>query len=262
VKKTIIALLLLAGCLPEEKLPVKTTGKMRDYFIECYCQPDREFMLTVTRVLPLAGELDPDFNIPLEVTIIAGKSIPMIFQLFQTSGGFVYNYGNRERLAPYGVDTLYLNVLTPDQGEITAKTIVPSPVTIDSARVEEAAATIYFQTSRNPEENYYLYILQPFDKDGPLERESCFLDYSALSPASPVERAIPYSPAAGTTRVHLILRRLTRSCYDYQISLNEANSAQHGSITTPVPLAGNITGALGIFTCYTEDTHVWKILAK
>ena len=48
--------------------------------------------------------------------------------------------------------------------------------------------------------------------------------------------------------------RITKDCYNYQISLNEANSANQGSITTPVPLEGNIEGALGIFTCYTEDT--------
>ncbi|WP_155828269.1 hypothetical protein [Butyricimonas synergistica] len=28
--------------------------------------------------------------------------------------------------------------------------------------------------------------------------------------------------------------------------------ANQGSITTPVPLVGNIQGAMGIFTCYTK----------
>ncbi len=53
--------------------------------------------------------------------------------------------------------------------------------------------------------------------------------------------------------VFITLMRITEACYNYQISLYEANSANQGSITTPVPLVGNIQGALGIFTCYTKS---------
>lgn len=53
--------------------------------------------------------------------------------------------------------------------------------------------------------------------------------------------------------VVILLLRITEECYNYQVSLYEANSANQGSITSPVPLIGNIQGALGIFTCYTED---------
>ena len=49
------------------------------------------------------------------------------------------------------------------------------------------------------------------------------------------------------------LKRITKANYDYQVSLNAANTANQSSITTPVPLKGNLQGALGIFTCYTVE---------
>ncbi|MDR1415459.1 MAG: DUF4249 domain-containing protein [Odoribacteraceae bacterium] len=252
----IVALCLsTAGCLPDEELPAGETGGSRDYFIECYCQPNRDFRLTATRVLPLAGELRPDFDIPLEVTIVADQRVPLAFRVLQTGGGFVYNYWSRERLAT-GVDSLSLEILTPEGERVSARTVVPPAVAIDSASLGEGGATIWFRTSRAPGENYYLYVVQTFDDAGAREHASSLLDYSILPPASVVERTIAFAPAKGMTRVRLLLRRMTRQCYDYQVSLNEANSAQQGSIVTPAPLVGNIQGALGIFTCYTEDVRV------
>ncbi|MDR2414933.1 MAG: DUF4249 domain-containing protein, partial [Odoribacteraceae bacterium] len=128
---------------------------------------------------------------------------------------------------------------------------ITSPVTIDSARLDDNLVTIRFLTSSNPGENYYLYILQPTGGQETLDNRSTLLDYSASPPRSVVERSLPLP--AGATGARLVLRRLTRACHAYQVSLNEANSAQQGSITTPALLDGNINGALGLFTCYTED---------
>ncbi|MDR2131609.1 MAG: DUF4249 domain-containing protein [Odoribacteraceae bacterium] len=255
MKRTLFALLLLAaGCLPGEDLPVKETGGSGDYFIECYCQPGREFRLLVTRVLPLYREVIPDLEIPLEASIIAGDTIPLHPRFSRPAGDFPYNYGARARLAA-GVDSIHLRALAPGGVTIAATSPVPSPVAIDSVAREGSVVTIFFHLSAVAGEDYYLYILQPFDEAGALEGVSSFLDYGALPPRSRVERALTFT-APGATRLEVVLRRLTRACYDYQVSLNEANSTQHGSITTPIPLAGNITGALGIFTCYTEDARV------
>jgi hypothetical protein len=244
---------LAGGCLPDETLPAGETGEAGDYFIECYCRPGEEFLLVATTVLPLAGEVVPDLDVQLEVTITAGKSVPLYFRVYQAPGGFVYNHGSHETLDA-GVDSIFLHARAPGGKLITARSVVPAPVVIDSARAGGNAVTLHFQGADAPGENYYLYVVQPFAGDEELERVSSLLDYSTLPPRSPVTRALPVPP--GTTRASVSLRRLTRACYDYQVSLNEANSAQHGSITTPVPLAGNIQGAVGIFTCYTEETRV------
>lgn len=68
-----------------------------------------------------------------------------------------------------------------------------------------------------------------------------------------IEKTVRCQEIEKAEAIVILLLRITEECYNYQISLYEANSANQGSITSPVPLVGNIQGALGIFTCYTED---------
>ncbi|MDR0544536.1 MAG: DUF4249 domain-containing protein [Odoribacteraceae bacterium] len=251
---TLLLLFLAAGCLPTDTLPTPNVGNdERDYYIECYCVPGEPFRLTATRSLPLDETLTPDLDLPLDATIVAGDTINLRFDIFPGSGRLPYNYGSHRTMRT-DVDSIFLRVSTPDRREITARDIVPAPVAIDSVRRDNNLVTIRFRVSGNPSSNYYIYILQPLRGNETLDAVSTLLDYSASVPRSVVERSLSLPEEATGARV--ILRGVSRACYSYQISLNEANSAQQGSIISPAPLAGNIEGANGIFTCYTEDERV------
>lgn len=113
--------------------------------------------------------------------------------------------------------------------------------------------SIHFSTSEDPTQNYYIYTLSSQPTIDIQKRDS-YLNLSHYKSASTITRRIVCSQIAEADIAFISLMRITKDCYNYQISLNEANSANQGSITTPVPLEGNIEGALGIFTCYTEDT--------
>lgn len=256
----IIFIPLLWGCMPEEELPLRNMGEINGYFIESYCKPGQPIALTATTILAVAEELNPDFYISMDVWATALYPIHLKHKLFTIPGSnFIYNYGSDDIFDPKGADTLYLNILTPEQQQIRAKTFIPSQVTIDTAWLTNNTAGIRFYSSRNPDENYYLYTLQLAKGDSLLEKEVSYLDYNSFSPTSMIERTITSSLIEHADYALLSLKRITRECYDYQISLNKANSAQQGSITTPVPLAGNIEGAWGIFTYLTEELRLFQL---
>ena len=106
-------------------------------------------------------------------------------------------------------------------------------------------------------QNYYIYSVQARKEgagdDNLLKKETSYLDLSHHTGGVTIERTIKCQEIAEAEAVVILLLRITEECYNYQVSLYEANSANQGSITSPVTLIGNIQGALGIFTCYTED---------
>lgn len=253
--------LLFAGCMPEENLPMGNTETIEGYFIESYCRPDLPFAMTVTRVLPLTEHLTPHFCEGLDATITAQYPVELRDTIyFHSWSAFPYNYISREIFNARGVDTLYLEIRTAENKLIRATTRVPSEVKIDTAFLQGSQMTICFETSADPDENFYLYTVQTLQDETTLSRNVSFVDFSSYPGMRTIERSLA-CPEDEEIPTHILvsLKRFTKDCYDYQLSLNEANSTQQGSITTPIPLAGNIDGALGIFTCFREDILLFDL---
>ena len=227
--------LTLLSCMPEEELPMKDMGEISGYFIECYCKPGEFYTLNAAKV----------------------SSIIKLIPTFSPS--FLGNFRHDTKFNQFGLDSLYLSIYTPEKEHITAKTAIPDHITISSFFVSKAtnSVTISFQTSPNPMQNYYIYSVQARKEgagdDNLLKKETSYLDLSHHTGGATIERTIKCQEIEEAEAVVILLLRITEDCYNYQISLYEANSANQGSITSPVPLIGNIQGALGIFTCYTED---------
>ena len=244
----------LFSCMPEEELPIKDVGAISGYFIECYCIPDESYSLNAAKIQPLTDMIDPGAFVDLDVSIKADT----VIRLEPVPGlAFLGNYQHMTRLTNYGIDSLFLRILTPESDLITAKTAVPDAIEITSYSVFRAtnSVTITFQTSRDPQQNYYIFSMQARkgDRDDPvLKKETTYLDLSRHTGGVAIEKTIKCQQIEEADGVFITLMRITEDCYNYQISLYEANSANQGSITTPVPLIGNIQGALGIFTCYTK----------
>ncbi len=255
-KAGITSLIILAclSCMPEENLPVRDVGNTPEYFIECYCKPGKIFALSATNVLPVAQDLEVDFSKEMKVTIFAGRKIELQHMIYTLPGSdFIYNYGSNERFLPSALDSLTLDIQTPEQKHITASTPIPPAINIHSYRFEREEAYIQFYTSSNPYDNYFIYTAEAIRNDSVMSKSISYLDYSGYRQTSLIERSLTLTDYQKAEKIVLNLKRITQANYDYQISLNAANSANQSSITTPVPLKGNLKGAIGIFTCYTED---------
>ena len=248
--------LTLLSCMPEEELPMKDMGEISGYFIECYCKPGEFYTLNAAKVSSIHEIIDLNDPINLDVSIKADSIIKLIPTF---SPSFFGNFRHDTKFNQFGLDSLYLSIYTPEKEHITAKTAIPDHITISSYFVSKAtnSVTISFQTSPNPMQNYYIYSVQARKEgagdDNLLKKETSYLDLSHHTGGATIERTIKCQEIEEAEAVVILLLRITENCYNYQISLYEANSANQGSITSPVPLIGNIQGALGIFTCYTED---------
>ena len=258
MKKGILALAFVSflSCMPEEELPMKDMGDISGYFIECYCKPGEFYTLNAAKISPISEIIDLDTPVELDVSIKADTVIKLQATPTPT---FLGNFRHDTKFNQYGLDSLYLSIYPPQNEHITAKTAIPDNVTISSHVVSKAtnSVTINFSTSRNPVQNYYIYSVQA-RKNGSgdnnlLKKETVYLDLSHNTGGVTIEKTIRCQEIEKAEAIVILLLRITEECYNYQISLYEANSANQGSITSPVPLVGNIQGALGIFTCYTED---------
>lgn len=245
---------LLCACMPEEELPVKHVGEVPPYFIECYCCPGAPFRLSATRVQPISGEIELRLLMNLDVAVYTNHPIQLIadYELLKESG-FLYNYGSGVTLPPYYNDSLRLRIETPGGDVMTAATAIPEAISIENYRVNGQEVCVSFRTSSRPDQNFYLYTIELIRNDSIVERSSSFLDYRELNESILSEKSLFFSSSLQYGRIRICLKRITQENYEYQLSLRAANSAQQGSITVPVPLQGNLKGALGIFTCYTED---------
>ncbi len=251
---------LYTSCMPEEGLPIRNMGDPPTYFIECYCMPGEMFALTVSNVLPVSEYFDLDLSQQMSVRIIAQKPIDLHYSVHREPGSdFLYNYGSESRFNSTGIDTLYLEIVTDKKEKITAKTTIPDDVAINSYRIDNDGIAIHFYTSTESDQNYYIYGIELQRNDSIFKKEVRFLDYSHYYTSHKIEKKVTASSLAEADKIILSLKRITKANYEYQVSLHGANSANQSSITSPVPLKGNLAGAMGIFTCYTEDKQTITI---
>lgn len=242
------------SCMPEEELPLRNTGAVPEYFIECYCQPNQNLVLTATHVVPLSDNIQYDFPGEMDVTLYTPQRLTLYY-IFDSENiqDVQCNYQSAKPLETSVGDTLHLKIKTQDKKWITAQTTVPDNIYINSYAINGDEAKIRFYTSHQSQQNYYIYTLEIQYGNEIIERKVTYLDYSKYHTGELVEKSLFCSELTTASKAVFILKRITRENYDYQISLNGANTAIQGSITNPVPLEGNLNGALGIFTCYTED---------
>lgn len=251
----IYCLFLLVSCMPEEELPMQDVGEIPEYFIECYCVPGEMFVLSATQVIPIADKIAASYPPEMSVSIRAEKEIPLLHTLYAPEGSeFIYNYGTPTCFTrTIGLDSLYLKIRTAEGEEIHASTFIPDDIQIDSWKLKDNQLDVSFYTSAEAIQNYYILTAEILKQNQIVDKTVCYLDYSLRRNFQMIQKTLLLPESADDAEILLTLKRITPENYDYQISLNGANTANQSSITTPVPLKGNLHGALGIFTCYTED---------
>ena len=93
---------------------------------------------------------------------------------------------------------------------------------------------------KKADENYYIYTAEAVHADSILNKEVCYLDYSEFQQEGLTEKSVILPDIGQAEEIIFTLKRITKANYDYQVSLNAANTANQSSITTPVPLKGNL----------------------
>ncbi|MCV9388062.1 DUF4249 domain-containing protein [Reichenbachiella ulvae] len=257
LKYIVIFSLILFGCDLERELDIQNVDIERQYFIECYLQPDSLFNLSATEVSPIFEDFILDYSLDFDVFIIEQDTVELLQSLFiEDETGYIYNFGSGRRLRPEA-NQVDLLVVSPQGDSIRGFTKVPSSIDILEANWTDNQISIQFESSDNPQENYFLYIINyQVENQGerPQEKnELTYLDYSFLEERQTLNAVIDSDSLSLSSEVDVTLMRVTRENFRYQKSLDAAKNASQDNVTFPSPLEGNIMGGLGIFTCFTQD---------
>ena len=237
------------SCELGERLDIKDMGEGPGYFLECYCQPGEMFEMTATRLAPIAEPQILDYSLEFDVRVIAGDTIKLNHSLFARPGSkFLYNYASSRRLYRDAADTVYLKAVAPDGKRLTAKTAIPQPVEIDSVLWKDNNLVTLFTTSEDAGQNFFLLTVM-WSAEQKSHRRMHFRGNQKGRKQMECRTEINHLERIDSVVVEL--KRMTEEGYKYQYSLHEAQVAGEESLFTPVQLTGNISGAMGIFTCYT-----------
>lgn len=240
--------LLMMACELGGRLDVQELGGSPGYFIECYCRPDSMYEMTATRIAPISEPQVLDYALEFDVRIVAEEPVKLYHSLYVRPGGkFVYNYASSKRLDAELVDTLRLEAVGPGGEAIYAETAIPKAVEIDSVTWKGKEIATYFTTDEQEEANYYVLSLA-WQTEKWNVRDYFLRGYEGRKQ---VRQVCLMSDTA--TVVSVSLKRMTEAGYRYQYSMMEAQTSGDESLFAPVELLGNIEGAMGVFTCYTED---------
>lgn len=242
----------LSSCELDQELNVQDMGGSPSYFIECYCTPGEMFNLTATRIAPINQDQYLDYSIEFDIHVTTNERFKLYHSLFHEPGTkFIYNYASNQRLDRNSTDSILLDVTTPDGSQILASTKIPKQVKIDTVLFTENTFKISFATSPDPQQNFYI-LRAGFMENGELKYQNISY-YDNISGQETLTHSFSLKDILPADSVLIDLKRMTQAGYYYQLSLREASDANTDNITSPTPLMGNISGALGIFTCYTND---------
>ncbi|MBI9061030.1 MAG: DUF4249 family protein [Marinilabiliaceae bacterium] len=244
--------LLISACVSDQELDFSTLKGDPGYFVECYLKPGDIYKLSATKIQPIHEDYILDYSLEFLVTVDTINLVQGLYK--EANSGYIFNYGHPFRFAPLLQKTVSLRVISPENDTITSTTTIPEDVTIEDAQLKDKNLSFSFNTSPDGRHNYYITSIAMYLQDT-IDTESVFLDYGHIHSVQTEEFEFELK-ADDYNQVEINLKRVTRENFDYQISLWNANKANNDNLTFPSPLEGNLSNAMGIFTCYTEDTRV------
>lgn len=208
----------------------------------------------LTQLQPIYEDYVLDYSLEFDVEI---DKLSLYRGLFREKAtGYVFNYGHNSRFKPGSNPIVRLQVVTPEMDTITASTTIPESIEILNAKKEGDEVSFDFELSERSWHNYFMINVNTVYTDTTF-RKIRFLDYSHISDKDTMRFECVISDDMYGS-LELVARRLTKDNYDYQISLENAKDANSDHLVLPSSLAGNLNQAIGIFTCYTQDSVVWR----
>lgn len=246
---------LLCACVENRELSFNGLHTEPGYFVECYLIPGEVYRLSATKLQPLYEDYILDYSLEFDVNI---DTLTLKHGLFkQYDSHYLYNYGHPYRFIPGQNALVQLYVRTPDNDIITASTTIPEQVHLFNAQHQNNEVKFDFVLSSESWHNYYIININAQHTDT-LIRKNRFLDYSDRDTEDTVSFKYNVDLNDDLRKLKVVLRRVTRANYEYQISMQSAKDANRDNLVLPSPLAGNLKNATGIFASFTYDSIVWK----
>ena len=253
----LFVVVILSSCIENRELPYDGLNAEPGYFIECYLVPGDLYRLSATKLQPLYDDYILDYSLEFDVWVDSLKLWQGLLREENTE--YIYNYGHFQRFSPLANQSVVeMEAITPEGDTVTAESTIPVDVKILNGEFDDDLVKFDFVLSEESWHNYYMININTENADT-THHNIRFLDYSHLSIADTVSFEYGISKTENIDELTVILRRITKTNYDYQISLENAKDANSDNLVLPSPLAGNLENATGIFTCYTRDSVVWNV---
>lgn len=265
---SLLPLVLLPACDLEREVDLKLPDYTPQVVVECYLQPGQPYALTLLRSVSYFDPVRIDYVKDAVVKIhhrgrterldMVGFPITLAGPGFEVQrpifGDSLFFYLSAQLVqAEYDTD-FELEITTPDGKQLSAKTRILRPVSIDTLEYkfnDDSLAFLLTKFQDNPnEKNWYRRVLQKgTTRDEP---DQDFTINDEISNGQQITFGTAYNYKRGDTLIST-LYHITKEYYDFRETIDAAFTANLSPFGQPASIASNIQGGIGIFTGITFD---------
>ena len=260
----------LVSCNLSKEVDINLTVYGSQPVVECYLIPGERYQLLLTKSNSFFDPLTIDNPAAyLESLLLKGADVKIIYNndtiqlqetlTFNPDNGQISNYSAQEIVPDDSNSTFELLVTLADGSTITASTIIPTLVRIDSTKVEyanqnktRATIFIYHQDDRNTLD-FYRRMIHVSSLDSAAQQDYTtddkINDTESVAYGTFYEREDKKSVVGDTLIFTLI--HVTKEYNDFSSSKSNANSANGHPFGQPGQIKSNVSGIskpIGIFT--------------
>jgi len=260
----------LVSCNLSKEVDINLTVYGSQPVVECYLIPGERYQLLLTKSNSFFDPLTIDNPAAyLESLLLKGADVKIIYNndtiqlqetlTFNPDNGQISNYSAQEIVPDDSNSTFELLVTLADGSTITASTIIPTLVRIDSTKVEyanqnktRATIFIYHQDDRNTLD-FYRRMIHVSSLDSAAQQDYAtddkINDTESVAYGTFYEREDKKSVVGDTLIFTLI--HVTKEYNDFSSSKSNANSANGNPFGQPGQIKSNVSGIskpIGIFT--------------
>ena len=260
----------LVSCNLSKEVDINLTVYGSQPVVECYLIPGERYQLLLTKSNSFFDPLTIDNPAAyLESLLLKGADVKIIYNndtiqlqetlTFNPDNGQISNYSAQEIVPDDSNSTFELLVTLADGSTITASTIIPTLVRIDSTKVEyanqnktRATIFIYHQDDRNTLD-FYRRMIHVSSLDSAAQQDYTtddkINDTESVAYGTFYEREDKKSVVGDTLIFTLI--HVTKEYNDFSSSKSNANSANGNPFGQPCQIKSNVSGIskpIGIFT--------------
>ena len=251
-----LVLCLLTSCNLEKDIEVELPLYEKQMVVECYLEPGKPARLTL---LESTGYLDaPSLNLITDATVsITHHGITENLKYepaIDDSTGKYYTHTSDYVMRGQPGDVFTLLISDPQGRKVTGTTTILPTVTMDTVEFnfndrDEALVVTKFKDDGNTA-NYYRYSIHRDSLQG--ETEISYTASDELNNGEPFVFGTGYDFETGDTII-VTLQHLDQAFFDFQESVEEAQSANGNPFAQPGRVKSTVQGGLGVFTNLVYD---------
>ena len=245
---------LFWACTLNDEAVMELPAPEESYFVEAYLAPGAPvrlaFMKTNSFQEDVALKLVEGARVEL---LLPEKELLLKNTVFaDPKTGKLMNYNSSKALPRTMLtDSIRLRITTASGAEtLYAATELVEPISINQWSLQEQRLKISFNNGSTLSNRYYSVYIQSIRGDEGIIR-TLHYDYTRVNDE---ELTISIVIPEGEKPKRVILYRLTRENYDFQLALKKAIQANTDPFEAPQVVPTNIRGGQGLFTYFTADT--------